>query len=44
MKQVKEMTRHAPYIIAGRKQSYDTSETISAVPVSFFSLLDLEWN
>ena len=36
--------QHAIYIIAGRVQSKDTSEMISAVPVSFLSLLDLEWN
>ena len=28
----------------GRKQSNDIGEAISAVPVSFLSLLDLEWN
>ena len=44
LKQVKETRRHATYIIASGKQSKDTSETISAVPVSFLSLLDLEWN
>ena len=44
LKQAEERWIHVTnMIVPGRRQSNDASETISAVPVSLLSLLDLEW-